>query len=85
VIAMLGLRAMFFIIQDLVDCFELLKFGLCLILVFIGLELMASDYVHLSPQSVCIMIVTVFVVCIAGSAAYGRSKAVAQGGRAGAS
>merc|ERR1719261_1769194 len=43
VIAIFGLRAMFFIIQDLVDCFDMLKYGLCFILVFIGIELLASD------------------------------------------
>jgi len=74
VLAMFGLRAMFFIIQDLVDCFELVRFGLCLILVFIGLELMASDYVQLEPQAVAVMIVAMFVICIAGSIAQRRTK-----------
>jgi len=69
VLAMFGLRAMFFIIQDLVDCFDMLKYGLCFILVFIGLELMISDYVKLSPQVVLIVILSVFLVCAAGSTA----------------
>merc|ERR1719266_1534350 len=40
VLAMYGLRALFFIIKDLVHMFSLLSYGLCLILVFIGLQLM---------------------------------------------
>lgn len=72
ILAIFGLRAMFFIIQDLVDCFELMKYGLCLILVFIGLELITSDFVRLPAQVVCLVIIAVFVVCIAGSAAYHR-------------
>mmetsp|Transcript_43781 Transcript_43781/g.115470 ORF Transcript_43781/g.115470 Transcript_43781/m.115470 type:complete len:550 (+) Transcript_43781:155-1804(+) len=76
VIAMFGLRAMFFIIQDLVDYFELLKFGLCLILVFIGFELMASDYIKLDPQAVCVMFLAVFAMCVAGSAAQRRAKVI---------
>mmetsp|Transcript_16431 Transcript_16431/g.42436 ORF Transcript_16431/g.42436 Transcript_16431/m.42436 type:complete len:519 (+) Transcript_16431:62-1618(+) len=68
-IAMFALRGMFFLIQDLVDCFELLKYGLCLILVFIGLELMAADYVKLPASAVCAIILSVFIVCAAGSGA----------------
>lgn len=66
-IAMFGLRAMFFIIEDLVGCFELLKYGLCFILVFIGVELMVEDYVKLPAQVVCVVIFSVFLVCTAGS------------------
>mmetsp|Transcript_73710 Transcript_73710/g.130741 ORF Transcript_73710/g.130741 Transcript_73710/m.130741 type:complete len:457 (-) Transcript_73710:133-1503(-) len=69
VVAMFGLRAMFFIIEDLVGCFELLKYGLCFILVFIGVELMVEDYVKLPAQVVCVVIFSVFLVCTAGSAA----------------
>lgn len=69
VVAMFGLRAMFFIIEDLVGCFELLKYGLCFILVFIGVELMVEDYVKLPAQVVCVVIFSVFMVCTAGSAA----------------
>eukprot|EP00747_Dinoflagellata_sp_TGD_P167338 gnl/TRDRNA2_/TRDRNA2_191534_c0_seq1.p1 gnl/TRDRNA2_/TRDRNA2_191534_c0~~gnl/TRDRNA2_/TRDRNA2_191534_c0_seq1.p1 ORF type:complete len:520 (+),score=83.67 gnl/TRDRNA2_/TRDRNA2_191534_c0_seq1:58-1617(+) len=67
ILAIFGLRAMFFIIRDLVEYFELLKYGLCFILVFIGLELMASHWVHLSSSTVFFVIATVFAVCIVGS------------------
>uniref|UniRef100_A0A7R9ZXA6 Uncharacterized protein n=1 Tax=Pyrodinium bahamense TaxID=73915 RepID=A0A7R9ZXA6_9DINO len=67
VIAMYGLRAMFFVVQDLVEAFDLLQYGLCLILVFIGLELMFARYLHLASSTVCIMIISVFVICIIGS------------------
>jgi len=67
VLAMFGLRAMFFIVKDLVDTFSMLKYGLCLILVFIGAELMFSKFIRLAPSTVCITIVAVFVVCTAAS------------------
>merc|ERR550514_1089756 len=67
VFAMFGLRAMFFIIHDLVQYFELLKYGLCFILVFIGMELMFEDYVKLPASVVTILIATVFAVCCIGS------------------
>mmetsp|Transcript_31245 Transcript_31245/g.89590 ORF Transcript_31245/g.89590 Transcript_31245/m.89590 type:complete len:523 (-) Transcript_31245:107-1675(-) len=77
VLAIFGLRAMFFIVRDLVDYFELLKYGLCFILVFIGIELIFSDYLRLPAQVVCVIILSVFLVCIAGSTAqklYGTSQ-----------
>eukprot|EP00415_Alexandrium_ostenfeldii_P004124 UN4124 len=70
VIAIFGLRAMFFVVQDMVDSFDLLKYGLCFILVFIGIELMISDWVQLPAQVVCVVILSVFVVGIAGSVAH---------------
>mmetsp|Transcript_28031 Transcript_28031/g.65468 ORF Transcript_28031/g.65468 Transcript_28031/m.65468 type:complete len:447 (+) Transcript_28031:54-1394(+) len=72
VIAMYGLRAMFFLVKDLVDMFELLQYGLCLILVFIGFELMFARFVHLASSTVCFLIVSVFFICIAGSIARRR-------------
>jgi tellurite resistance protein TerC len=67
VLCMYGLRALFFIVKDLVEMFYMLKYGLCMILVFIGVELMLADYIQLSSSQVCILIVTVFVTSIAGS------------------
>lgn len=69
VLAMFGLRAMFFVMRDLVEYFDLLKYGLCFVLVFIGIELMIADYVKLPAHVVLIVIVAVFGVCIAASAA----------------
>merc|ERR1719375_3017120 len=67
ILAIFGLRAMFFIIKDLVDYFELLKYGLCFILVFIGVELMLSQWIHLSSITVTVVIFSVFVTSIAAS------------------
>jgi len=69
VIAVFSLRAIFFIIEDLVDCFETLKYGLCFILVFIGIELLVSDFVQLPAQLVCVVVLSVFAVCVAASTA----------------
>lgn len=86
IIAIFGLRAMFFVIEDLVDCFSSLKYGLCIILVFIGIELMIADYVNLPPQVVCIVILSVFVVCVATSmATERRSRSLAAASREAAS
>jgi tellurite resistance protein TerC len=42
VLALMGLRAMYFVIDDLVRVFDMLKYGVGFILIFIGGELMIS-------------------------------------------
>eukprot|EP00397_Hematodinium_sp_SG-2012_P032490 GEMP01034595.1.p1 GENE.GEMP01034595.1~~GEMP01034595.1.p1 ORF type:complete len:412 (+),score=97.02 GEMP01034595.1:201-1436(+) len=53
VFAMLGLRATFFIIDVLVKIFSLLKYGVALVLVFIGIKLIISKMYHIPPMLVC--------------------------------
>jgi len=67
VLAMFGLRATFFIVQDLVQMFDLLAYGLGVILVLIGVELMFGRWIHIGSGVECIIIVGIFVVCILAS------------------
>jgi len=53
VFAMLGLRATFFIIDVLAQMFELLKYGVGIVLVFIGVKLCIGRYYHVPPSIVC--------------------------------
>merc|ERR1719389_570714 len=53
VFAMLGLRAMFFIVDELVQLFQFLKYGVAAILVFIGIKLILGKLVHIPPGIVC--------------------------------
>jgi predicted tellurium resistance membrane protein TerC len=53
VFAMLGLRSTFFIIDVLVKIFSLLKYGVALVLVFIGIKLCISKVYHIPPMLVC--------------------------------
>lgn len=64
VFAMFGLRALFFIVEDLINRLHLLKYGLCFILVFIGAELILSDYVRLPATAVCLLLISVFSGCV---------------------
>jgi tellurite resistance protein TerC len=43
VFAILGLRAMYFMLADLADRFHLLKYGLAFILIFIGIKMLLLD------------------------------------------
>jgi len=74
-VAMFGLRAMFFLVEDLVDMFCLLPYGLCLILVFIGFQLVFAPWIHLTASTVFVLIVSVLVTCIAGSVVWTNLQA----------
>lgn len=58
VFAMLGLRATFFIVDELVKLFSLLKYGVAAVLVFIGLKLMASRLIHIPAGIVFALLFT---------------------------
>jgi tellurite resistance protein TerC len=58
VFAMLGLRATFFIVDELVKLFSLLKYGVAAVLVFIGLKLMASRIIHVPAGIVFVLLFT---------------------------
>jgi len=61
--AMLGLRATFFIIDVLIKLFTLLKYGVGLVLVFVGIKLCIGHWYHVPPGIVCAVLFT----SIAGS------------------
>lgn len=58
--AILGLRAMYFLLADLGDRFSLLKYGLAAILVFIGTKMLIVDWVKI-PVGVSLGVVAVIL------------------------
>eukprot|EP00438_Fugacium_kawagutii_P031661 Skav207330 [mRNA] locus=scaffold3027:269477:272816:- [translate_table: standard] len=63
VFAMLGLRATFFIIDVLVHMFELLKYGVSAVLIFIGVKLILAHHYTIEPH----IVVFVLIGCIGAS------------------
>jgi tellurite resistance protein TerC len=63
VFAMLGLRAMFFIIDVLAQLFSLLKYGVGIVLVFVGVKLCVGHWYHCPPA----IVVGVLISAIVGS------------------
>ncbi|WP_159565887.1 TerC family protein [Budvicia diplopodorum] len=45
--AILGLRAMYFLLVNVADRFSLLKYGLAVILIFIGIKMLIVDFYHI--------------------------------------
>jgi tellurite resistance protein TerC len=67
VFAILGLRAMYFLLADLADRFHLLKYGLAFILVFIGIKMLLID-VYKIPIGFALSVVgIVLAISVLGS------------------
>jgi len=47
IFAIMGLRALYFLLADMADRFHLLKYGLAIVLVFIGGKMLAAPWFHL--------------------------------------
>ena len=65
IFAILGLRALYFLLADMADRFHLLKYGLAILLIFIGGKMLAAYWIHVPTQvslSVIACILTVSVV-----------------------
>eukprot|EP00929_Paragymnodinium_shiwhaense_P101663 TRINITY_DN6480_c0_g1_i1.p1 TRINITY_DN6480_c0_g1~~TRINITY_DN6480_c0_g1_i1.p1 ORF type:complete len:486 (-),score=123.24 TRINITY_DN6480_c0_g1_i1:66-1523(-) len=67
VFAMLGLRAMFFMVNNLISMFKLLKYGVAVILIFIGIKLLMHSRVHFSTGLVLAILVGAVVLSLCGS------------------
>ena len=56
VFAILGLRSMFFVLSGMLDRFRYLKYGLAVVLTFVGVKLLLLDVVHL-PAALSLSVV----------------------------
>ncbi|MCG8993923.1 TerC family protein [Laribacter hongkongensis] len=61
IFAILGLRAMYFLLADVADRFHLLKYGLAVVLTFIGVKMLLLDIYHIPTV---ISLTTVFAVLV---------------------
>ena len=60
IFAILGLRAMYFMLAGLADRFHLLKYGLAMVLVFVGAKMLAADVYHV-PVGLSLGIVALII------------------------
>jgi tellurite resistance protein TerC len=67
VFAILGLRAMYFMLADLADRFHLLKYGLAFILVFIGIKMILIDVYKIPIGFALAVVFTVLAISMVGS------------------
>jgi len=67
VFAMLGMRAIFFLIDIMVQLFSLLKYGVAFILVFIGVKLIIGRFYHIPSSVVCVVLVSAIATSMVAS------------------
>jgi tellurite resistance protein TerC len=70
--AILGLRALYFLLADLRDKFDYLQEGLAVILAFVGVKMLISDWYHIPTPISLVVIAVVLAVAILVSVRYQR-------------
>jgi tellurite resistance protein TerC len=71
--AILGLRALYFLLADLRERFVYLKHAISLLLVFVGLKMIAGQWYHLPTAVSLSVIVTILFVSIVASVVHDKS------------
>lgn len=56
IFAIMGLRALYFLLADMADRFHLLKFGLAFVLMFVGIKMLVVKWIHV-PTSVSLLVI----------------------------
>ena len=71
ILAVLGLRSLYFLLKGAVNKFEYLQQGIAIVLVFIGLKMLAVMFHIKVPIVISLMVI---VICLAGSILYSLSS-----------
>ncbi|MGB7631683.1 MAG: TerC family protein [Candidatus Deferrimicrobium sp.] len=67
IFAILGLRALYFVLKAIMDAFRFLKVGLGLVLVFVGAKMCAETWVHVPAEISLLVVVTLLGASVAAS------------------
>ncbi len=76
IFAILGLRALYFLLADLADRFHLLAYGLALVLIFIGTKMLLLD-VYKIPIAVALSVTAALIAASIFASLYSTRKSVA--------
>lgn len=74
IFAIMGLRALYFLLADIAERFHLLKYGLALVLVFIGGKMLAAPWFHMPVQWSLAIVGSVILVSILLSLKFSARK-----------
>jgi tellurite resistance protein TerC len=67
IFAILGLRALYFVLKAIMDAFRFLKVGLGLVLVFVGAKMCAETWVHVPAEISLLVVVMLLGASVAAS------------------
>ncbi len=64
IFAILGLRSLYFLLANFIDKFAYLKYGIAVILTFIGLKMLLSPVIHFSSTASLIILINILVLSL---------------------
>jgi tellurite resistance protein TerC len=67
IFAIMGLRALYFLLADMADRFHLLKYGLAFVLMFVGSKMLAAHWVHVPTQASLLVIGSILTASVVAS------------------
>lgn len=76
IFAILGLRALYFLLADMADRFHLLKYGVAVVLVFVGIKLLIADLYHVPVLLSLSFVALILAISIIASLIVTRTKEV---------
>lgn len=77
VFAILGLRSLYFVLANAIDLFRFLKYGLALVLVFIGVKMLIVKWMHIPTNLALSVVLGIILISILASLIF-RPKKPAQ-------
>ncbi len=79
IFAIMGLRALYFLLADMADRFHLLKYGLAIVLVIIGGKMLAAPWFHMPIQWSLAIVGSIILVSVVMSLVLSREKQTPKG------
>lgn len=67
IFAIMGLRALYFLLVDMADRFHLLKYGLALVLTFIGAKMLIAPWHHIPTATSLLVVAVILTASISAS------------------
>ena len=74
IFAIMGLRAMYFLLADMAERFHLLKYGLALVLVFVGGKMLSAPWFHMPVQWSLAIVGSIILLSVVLSLSLSRPK-----------
>jgi tellurite resistance protein TerC len=75
IFAILGLRSMYFLLASVVERFYLLKYGLALILSFIGVKMLGEKFIHIEIMTSLAVVLSTLALAVIASLIWPRPEA----------
>ena len=77
VCAILGLRALYFLLANVMDQFEYLKYGLAAVLTFVGIKMVIVDFYHIEVGASLAVVAAILTIAVLASLWKARNAAAA--------